>query len=917
MDFAKIFSKILEIKNSVAIIINRKNKIIEQFFDEDKIIKENITFDDFLLAVPKMRNIEEKEIVKFKAIFDYLDTDNKKFDFTLSIEQREPKKSVEYTFYGYLLDDNTLMIIIGENDYWGSAIYDDLTKLYNEATFNKKIREEITAYNPFVMMVINIDNFGQFNEEYGTIFGDLILIEVAASIRKYLGSNGYACRLYADKFVLLTFLDYNYDQIHRVCTDMRQAIADVSKHNIKQTKISATIGCVHFPNDAQTLDDLINKANRALNRGKKTKGGDCFIMYTPKCEPEEYNYVYKPTGKDFSETATNGAKIIAGVFEIFNHQGTSLKTNILDSLSLLGNFYQLDRVCLLARVPDELRATEFSITYEWVNPKKPYLAGLIDNYKYGGEAYELAWEKTFDQTGLLKINRIQSCKHLGLVYDQLVEQKVTAMLLFELKFAGKILGVLRFDVCGKNRVWNTNAISALMVMSKFFSIKLFNDHEQKFLEKTLYYDSLTGLYNVTKFKDEIFSFISDSLTYPNYTMISLKIHNFDSIHNLRGIDYADRLIINLGNALKDIKEKNIFACRVAIDNFLLFIPYQDQTKVSALYELISSKVKQISNNDEIIIDAGIYEHNGVDTLNNSIDKANLTSKSKQPGLHFFTNETYEEFKRISDIEMHMNTALDNNEFLLYLQPKVNIETGEIIGAEALSRWNYKHQSILYPDSFIPIFEQTGFINKFDYKVFENVCRFQRECIDDGLVPLKISINVSRYQKNFDEYIKRIDEIRELYKVDARLIEIEITESMYIENVDVIAKFIDDLHKHNYSISMDDFGSGYSNLANLANLDFDTIKLDKNFCGDQNNPKEGIILSTIMNLVKNLKMDVLCEGVETSETANFLRSIGCKVVQGYLFDRPINCAEFKKKYLSKKGILKFNVDTHDIDTNTIS
>lgn len=916
MEYTKIFSKILEIKNNFSIIINRNTKIIESFFDGDNLIKENISFDDFFLTLIKIRNLKDDQASKLKIICDYIEGEDRKFDFRINLEQKDPEKTVTYSFYGYLLDENTLLFIAGENDYWGSAIYDPLTKLYNEATFNKKIRGEIANKTDFIMMVINIDNFGKYNETFGSIFGDLILIEVAASIRKYLGNNGYACRLYADKFVLLVYQSYDYDAIHRICTDIRQSIADVSRHNIKQTKIVATIGCVSFPNDATTLDDLIIKANRALNRGKITKGGDCFIMYTQKCESEEYNFVYKPTGKDYNDTANGGAKIISGVFEIFNHSAP-IETNILDSLNLLGNFYQLDRVCLLARPPEEEKQTKYSTAYEWVNPKMPYLAGIIDNYKYGGDEYIKAWEDHYDKTGLLKINRVSNREDLGLVYTQLVEQKVTAMLLFELKYLGKNLGILRFDMCGKNRIWNKDVISILLVMSKFFSIQLYNDQEQKNLEKTLYYDSLTGLYNITKFKNEIFNYISNSPRYPNYSIVAFKIHNFDSINNLRGVDYSDKIIINLANSLKTIKEKGFFYCRVALDSFLMFVPYQDQEKAKIVYEMVSQKIKSLSNNEEIIVDSGVYEHNGIDTLNTAIDKANLTAKNKEPGLHFFTNEIYEEFKRISDIELHMNKALENDEYLLYLQPKVNIETGEIIGAEALSRWNYKHQSLLFPDSFIPIFEQTGFINKFDYKVFENVCKFQRECIDEGLVPIKISINVSRYQKNFDEYIKRINEIREIYKIDAKLIEIEITEGMYIDNVDVISKFIDDLHAHDYSISMDDFGSGYSNLANLANLDFDTIKLDKGFCGDQNNPKEGIILSTVMKLVKSLKMDVLCEGVETSETANFLRSIGCKVVQGYLFDKPIICSEFKKKYLSKKGILRFNIDTHDIETNTIS
>ena len=203
-----------------------------------------------------------------------------------------------------------------------------------------------------------------------------------------------------------------------------------------------------------------------------------------------------------------------------------------------------------------------------------------------------------------------------------------------------------------------------------------------------------------------------------------------------------------------------------------------------------------------------------------------------------------------------------------------------------------------PNEFIPLFEQNGFITELDFQVFENVCIFLRNCLDMGLEPIKISVNVSRYQRDFDKYISRINSIREKYSIESSYIEIEITEGMYIDNIDQISLFIKKLHNYGYRISMDDFGSGYSNLSSLATLDFDLIKLDKNFCADKANEKENIILAFVMALAKRLKMDVLCEGVETQEFAEYLKTIGCTMVQGFLFERPIPSDLFKEKYLKK-------------------
>ena len=191
------------------------------------------------------------------------------------------------------------------------------------------------------------------------------------------------------------------------------------------------------------------------------------------------------------------------------------------------------------------------------------------------------------------------------------------------------------------------------------------------------------------------------------------------------------------------------------------------------------------------------------------------------------------------------------------------------------------------------------IETLDFEVFRNVCKFQRKCIDNGLEPKKIAVNVSRFQRDFKAYINKIDSIRNEFNLPTSLFDIELTEGMYIDNTDLISEFICDLHNAGYSVSMDDFGSGYSNLSSLASLNFDQVKLDKNFCSNLKNKKESVILSNIISLIKNLKMQALCEGVETKEYAIHLKNLGCNIVQGFYFEKPIPAEDFYEKYLVEK------------------
>ncbi len=889
-------SNLLFLYSNLTIVLNLKNKVVDVLYDKNSIIAQNISYEEFSKIFAKRKELNKTSQEKMLRFINNLKTSEEPFVLPITYEKEDNEK-VTLEIKGLKFDDEHLIMIISEYTKNESESHDSLTKVYTREVMIQKVKEAMSKNEQFVLMIIDIDNFKLFNDTYGHMFGDIVLVETAASIKKFLGNRGFIGRIGGDEFLVLAYVENDYDMIHSACRDVRNAITNVSNHNIKQTLITATVGCASFPKDATDYVTLFKKADKALYRGKR-KGRNCFIIY-------DENKCGKITDEDSMEIATSfdqlyqtssNANIVAGIFEILNRGGNA-KKNIDDSLSLIGNYFLLDRIVLVTLDPE--KRDVLSKTIEWVNPRQPQNKNLI----HVNESNFIIWRKSLDKTGMLKYVQVESNKDNIELYKLLKNQNTSAILAFELRYMDKILGLIRYDMCSINRFWQQKDVSALMLISKIFAIYLNKEYENIIHKKELFFDRLTNIYNFTKWRDEVFTFLANSESFVKYSLVYFHIEGFMNLNNTYGTNYCDKALIAVSKGLQEIYSKNAIYCRVSEEKFLIFLPTQDREYIEKSFENLNQYLeKEMKANDRFKLCGGVYVHNSVDTLTTAIDKANLARKQPflpENGLTYFNPVFLEDGKRKAELELHMHQALKDDEFLLYLQPKINTQTGEVVGAEALTRWNFKKGHILTPNYFIPLFEQNGFITKLDFKVFENVCIFLRNCINEGIHPVKISVNVSRYQTDFDIYTDTINSIREKYDIDPSLIEIEITEGMYIENIDQISQFIKKLHDNGYKISMDDFGAGYSNLSSLATLDFDLIKLDKNFCSNKENEKENIILSFVMALAKKLKMDVLCEGVETQEFAEYLKTLGCTLVQGFLFERPIPSDDFKKKYLKRK------------------
>lgn len=248
------------------------------------------------------------------------------------------------------------------------------------------------------------------------------------------------------------------------------------------------------------------------------------------------------------------------------------------------------------------------------------------------------------------------------------------------------------------------------------------------------------------------------------------------------------------------------------------------------------------------------------------------------------------------MKSEVEKAINENRFVIFLQPKFDIFTEKVVGAEALVRKKQNNEIIL-PNKFIPIYEETGEIVKLDIYVLEEVCKLQNKWTKQNIKLLPISINESRHHLKNPNHVKELKDLIEKYHVNPNFIELEMTETTVIEDIDVAKKAEKAAHELGFRISMDDFGTGYSAFNVLKDIEIDILKIDKMFFENlEENRRAQIIIETIVQMCKRLNVKTVAEGIETKWQLNFLKEIKCDIVQGYYFSKPIPIIDFEKKYL---------------------
>ncbi len=425
-----------------------------------------------------------------------------------------------------------------------------------------------------------------------------------------------------------------------------------------------------------------------------------------------------------------------------------------------------------------------------------------------------------------------------------------------------------------------------------------------------YHDALTGADNLSCFTLKL----PKGLKKSDGCVAILNVRQFTFINEIFGKQQANKLLCYIKAIIEKHLRQEEFFCRDTSDWFYLFLRETDkkiiQSRLSALLDEITNHHKSRHSNYQLVLYCGAALSDKIsDTekeANNLITRA-LFALEKAKGAYqnhiwFYDAEMHKIEEMENYIESHMHQALADGEFKLFLQPKIDLKTNTLGGAEALVRWVTSTGKTIFPDQFIPLFENNGFCIQLDKYMVECVCRQIQKWMEQGIPPIPISVNQSKLMFFEANYLQILTDTTEKYGISPNLVTLEILEGVALQDVEKLNKKIEQLRKIGFRISMDDFGSGFSSLNTLGKLNIDELKLDRAFLQDisKHSHRAKLIMEQVIHMAKQLCISTVVEGVETAEHEKLIRAMGSDYGQGYYYSKPIPADEFHKTYMAHRS-----------------
>ena len=434
------------------------------------------------------------------------------------------------------------------------------------------------------------------------------------------------------------------------------------------------------------------------------------------------------------------------------------------------------------------------------------------------------------------------------------------------------------------------------------------------MEHSKNHDSLTGLPNQGMFYDRIQQAVERGIRQSQLTaVLIIDIEMFSQINARLGRAGGDELLKKLAERLNATLRKSDELSRLSLSRFagdefavlLTELPEKEQVTwvVKRLIDIINQPLEIGDNTFNLTCNIGISMYpgdaNSVDNLLNNAMSAKQHCKKQQSelGYQFYDQHVHELSVKHLHLEAELTRAVDNEEWVLHYQPKLDVGLQKIVGAEALVRWNHPQRGLCPPQEFIEFSEQRGLIEKIEDWVIREACRQQRSWIDQGLPECKIAVNISSVQLGRAGFADQIMGYLEKFQVPPQLFEVEITETLIMENVTRAIENLEQLHSQGVTIAVDDFGTGYSSLGYLKALPLNSLKIDrvfvKDICSDETDQN---IVRTVISMAHTMGINVVAEGVETRAQFDLLREAGVDEIQGFLIGMPIAPEELTRLFL---------------------
>lgn len=751
---------------------------------------------------------------------------------------------------------------------------DVLTGVLNRAALIESIECVINSRNharhAFVML--DIDRFKELNDTLGHLFGDQVLIETARVLTSVTRSADLVGRLGSDEFVVFLTDFPSEVALRQKVERIREILYRRFEYDVVS---SGSLGIAMFPEYGANFMELYKNADQALYRAKKC-------------------------GK-------NQAVFFSREFEV-------------------------------ELPPLEWACAEPSIFVDrkTMRPIEERYLFLLEQTGVAVLEWNAAYEAPFTS---LKAGRFSFAAHLGKDFQTgfLQEEDVhpkdwkqaQEMLLSLREGETEVALTLRLYQTNGSYIWCKMNVRCFCQKGNGFDrcVVVIEDvdlvvKERRSRQYTEAYDTLTGYANFERFRLDAAALLKKRGN-RRYALWYGDLKNFKFINDIYGYKMGDRILRYWAKSIADsLREGEIFARRSA-DHFAVLRRFESVEAVEARFK---ESVRILENYEELTgkkfqleMVAGIYlieKDEDILAIEDMLDRANLAQceeKAKAGSrFAFYTKELRARVIYEKEIEADMHRALRDGEFCMYLQPQVNIQQeNRVLGAEALVRWKRPDGSMILPVDFIPLFEKNGFIVALDRFIFEEACRHLQWRKEQGKKMFKIAVNVSRISAFQNDFAESYIRIKEKYAIVEEFLELEFTETVVVENVRQLNGIMKNMRRRGFSFSLDDFGSGYSSLNMLKDIIVEVLKLDMMFFSAGLDPKrDEAIVASVISMAKALHMRIIAEGVETKEQLDRLHRLGCDIVQGYYFGKPVPAEEFEtlyEKVLEANAISAIQID----------
>lgn len=896
------FKPLLSMLNGYYGIVDKSSRIIKKVYKQNEIFCQNVDTNTFLNLIEDREHLDSKSYdrnmlipwvlkntLKSSVAVTMHSKDNKEKKYKVRILDNEDK---DFYFYIYKPTNETETF----------SLFDKLTRLYLREGIEKLIQNELDSPNkrPFTLIIIDVDNFKTINDMHGHLFGDHILVCIANMLKEF-SSNCNVGRIGGDEFIIQDFTSNSYDELWDKLHNLLERIRyydyltdykslDNNNLDLENFHVTVTAGVVNYPKDGETYESLFLKADKALYRGKR-KGRNCYIIY----DDEKHKNITVDKAIEFEAPTSRDLliyeKLIYNGLLQLDNDGT-MEYNIQKYLELFGEHVKADRIVLYKHqeaFKDKVIASYINENIEEASEK--YLISEVE---------ESNDSKYMDLLNTYKRTKIDCLKELKPgIYEFLKAQNIKSFIQLPISKKGILYGFIRFDSVLEEHKWKEEELTLYNIMRDCLSNYIFANEEKLDYEYQHERDSLTGLASYNPSIEKISSILTNNRK--QYTIGVTDLFNFRLYNDTYGYTVGDNIIRIMAKVLSNSHFN--FLGRLNGDHFVFVSELTLEEDINKLVIDLSKEFENalngISGENIVKLRFGFYVTNGLETNARAcIDKARIAilemmSKKNQTYLIYDT-KLNDEFKIRRDILDAFKKDIKQNKLEVFLQPKVNAKTNKLVGAEALSRWKKDDSTYWPPYKYIQILENENEIATLDLYNIEQVLIYQTSLLANNIKLFPISVNISKHQTDILGFADKVESLRQKYGIDQKYLQIEITETAFENNYDSCFKAIEKFKKLGFTICMDDFGVGYSNLELLASGMFDIIKFDKSLI-DKTDKFGHAVFKYSVNLVKSLGLTIVFEGVETKEQIDYVLKNGGRVIQGYYYSKPICLTEFNEKF----------------------